>query len=123
MQDKFTFFKGKTGPFVGLILVHGSGSHDFDETIYVNKPFKDIAYGLPYLSIDSKHPIAVLRYNKRTQQYPAKWTNEMTMQDETVNDALEAIKLLKTLTDPNIHPDQIFVLGHSQGIIVILLIY
>ncbi|HEY8542996.1 MAG TPA: DUF3887 domain-containing protein, partial [Pseudothermotoga sp.] len=34
------------GPFAAVILVHGSGPNDKDETIGPNKPFKDIAWGL-----------------------------------------------------------------------------
>ena len=34
------------GPFPVLVLVHGSGPQDRDETIGPNKPFRDLAYGL-----------------------------------------------------------------------------
>ena len=44
------------GPFPGLILVHGSGPNDRDETLGPNKPFKDLAWGL------ATRGIAVLRY-------------------------------------------------------------
>jgi len=46
-----------------VVLVHGSGSTDMDETVWGNKPFKNIADYLP-----SKE-IAVLRYNKRIFVY------------------------------------------------------
>lgn len=39
-----------------VILVHGSGPHDRDETIGPNKPFRDLAWGL------AKRGIAVVRY-------------------------------------------------------------
>ena len=48
------------GPFPGVVLVHGSGPNDRDETIGPNKTFKDIAWGL------ATNGIAVLRYDKRT---------------------------------------------------------
>jgi len=34
------------GPFPAVVLVHGSGPNDRDETIGPNKPFRDIAWGL-----------------------------------------------------------------------------
>jgi len=54
------------GPFPAVVLVHGSGPNDRDETIGPNKPFKDLAGGL------ASRGIAVLRYEKRTKQYGAK---------------------------------------------------
>src|SRR5262249_47381693 len=49
------------GPFPGVVLVHGSGPNDRDETIGPNKPFRDLAWGL------ASRNIAVLRYDKRTR--------------------------------------------------------
>src|SRR6185369_2655738 len=34
------------GPFPAVVLVHGSGPNDRDETIGANKPFRDLAGGL-----------------------------------------------------------------------------
>ncbi|MCL4855409.1 MAG: DUF3887 domain-containing protein, partial [Bryobacteraceae bacterium] len=34
------------GPFPAIVLVHGSGPNDRDETIGPNKPFRDLAQGL-----------------------------------------------------------------------------
>ena len=51
------------GPFPGVVLVHGSGPNDRDETIGPNKPFRDLAQGL------ASKGIAVLRYEKRTKFY------------------------------------------------------
>lgn len=53
-----------------VILVHGSGANDRDETIGPNKPFKDIAWGL------ASNGIAVLRYDKRTKEYGHKMKPE-----------------------------------------------
>src|SRR6185369_4322477 len=53
-----------TGPFPAVVLVHGSGPNDRDETIGPNKPFQDLAQGL------ASQGIAVLRYEKRTKQHP-----------------------------------------------------
>jgi len=98
-----------TGPFPAVVLVHGSGPQDRDVTIGPNKPFRDLAWGL------SSKGIAVLRYEKRTKTHAEKLTQleEFTVQEETVQDALAAVMLLKKRTD--IREDQLFVLGHSLG--------
>ncbi len=49
-----------------LILVHGSGPNDMDETLGPNKLFKEIAAAM------SHRGIAVLRYDKRTYVYDKK---------------------------------------------------
>src|SRR5262249_55418789 len=54
------------GPFPALVLVQGSGPNDRDETLFGNKPFKDLALGL------ASRGVAVLRYDKRTKVYQAK---------------------------------------------------
>src|SRR5207247_4710825 len=47
------------GPFPAVVLVHGSGPHDRDESIGPNKPFRDLAGGL------ASRGIAVLRSEER----------------------------------------------------------
>ena len=98
------------GPFPAVILVHGSGPNDRDETIGPNKPFKDLAWGLATRSI------AVLRYEKRTKEHSEKVAEileNFTVNDETVDDALAAAKVL--LEQSKISPNRISVLGHSLG--------
>lgn len=101
------------GPFPALVPVHGSGPNDRDETIGPNKPFKDIAWGL------ATRGIAVLRYEKRTRVNGPKFAADpalaasFTVKDETIDDALEAVRLLKKT--PDIDGRRIFVLGHSLG--------
>lgn len=98
------------GKFPAVVLVHGSGANDRDETHLnpANKPFKDLALGL------ASNGIAVLRYEKRTKQHGAKLTaKDFTVKEETVDDALAAVALLRDT--PGIDPDKIYVLGHSLG--------
>jgi dienelactone hydrolase len=97
------------GPFPAIVLVHGSGPNDRDETIGPNKPFKDIAWGL------ASNGFAVLRYDKRTKHYQnemAQLTN-LTPKEEVIDDAIAAISYLENLD--NIDSDKIFLLGHSLG--------
>ncbi len=97
------------GPFPAVVLVHGSGPNDRDETVFANKPFKDLAEGL------ASRGIAVLRYEKRTRQYQTKMAGmaKVTVQEETVDDALKAATLLRQQKEVN--PQKVYVLGHSMG--------
>jgi uncharacterized protein len=99
-----------SGPFPAVVLVHGSGPNDRDETVGPNRPFSDLAQGL------ASQGIAVLRYEKRTKQYPAECIAlgaQLTVQDETIDDAVAAVALLGK--SPGIDSKRIFVLGHSLG--------
>jgi dienelactone hydrolase len=98
------------GPFPAVILVHGSGPHDRDESIGPNKPFRDLAWGL------ASQGVSVLRYEKRTKQYPAKVAasiQRLTVKEETVADALEAVSVARAMD--GIDAKKVFVLGHSLG--------
>jgi uncharacterized protein len=109
LPGSLTIPKGQ-GPFPALVLVHGSGPNDQDETIGPNKTFKDLAFGL------SSRGIAVLRYNKRTHQYGAKSSddsNTFTVKDEVIDDARAAVALLAS--SPEINPKRIYLAGHSLG--------
>src|SRR5699024_3252437 len=77
-----------------VILVHGSGPSDRDESVYAYKPFQDLAWGL------AEQGIAVLRYDKRTFVYGHELSvdemKKFTVYEETVEDAILAGELLKS---------------------------
>lgn len=98
-----------TGSFPAVVLVQGSGPNDQDETIGPNKPLKDVAWGL------ASKGVVVLRYVKRTRQYPTQSTEiqNFTVNDEVIDDAIAAVSVLNSLAVVDHH--RIFVLGHSLG--------
>ncbi|PFU79010.1 hydrolase [Bacillus cereus] len=100
--------KGK-GPFPAVILVHGAGAADQDSATYALKPFRDLAEGL------ASKGIAVLRYNKRTYEHGLKTELSpfYTVDKETTDDALLVTHFLQN--EPMIDKNQIYILGHSQG--------
>ncbi|MEO8597003.1 MAG: alpha/beta fold hydrolase [Candidatus Solibacter sp.] len=97
------------GPFPAVVLVHGSGPNDRDETVGGSKVFKDLAEGL------ASRGIAVLRYEKRTLQYRVKMASltRFTVDDETVEDAVAGVALLRA--QPEVNGAKVYVLGHSLG--------
>ncbi|WP_256759072.1 alpha/beta fold hydrolase [Cohnella sp. WQ 127256] len=111
LPGTLTLPKNASGPVAAVILVHGSGAQDRDETINGNKPFRDIAWGL------AQQGIAVLRYDKRTFAHGQSFTPDMlttfTVKDETVDDAIAASKLIKD--DKRIDASQVYIVGHSLG--------
>jgi dienelactone hydrolase len=108
LPGTLTLPKGQ-GPFAAVVLVHGSGPQDRDETIGPSKPFRDLAHGL------ASRGIAVLRYEKRTKAFPTQMAaiNKLTVKEEVIDDALAAAALLRE--NSQIDPNKVFVLGHSLG--------
>lgn len=97
-----------SAPAPGVVLVHGSGPQDRDETVEANKPFRDLALGL------ATRGIVVLRYEKRTYgANVASLKAELTIDDETTDDAVAAAQLL--IRTKEVDPKRVFVIGHSQG--------
>ena len=96
--------KRATGLLPAVVLVHGSGPSDEDETVGGTKVFKDLAQGL------ATQCIAVLRYVKRTKFAPA---GVVTEKEEVMDGAHDAVEVLRAA--PGIDPKRIYVVGHSQG--------
>jgi dienelactone hydrolase len=95
------------GPFAGVVLVHGSGPHDRDETIGPNRPLRDLAHGL------AERGVAVLRYVKRSKQSPESLPAELTLDHEVIQDAVAAAGVLRSTE--GVDGQRVFVLGHSLG--------
>jgi len=111
LPGTLTMPAGVNHPVAAVVLVHGSGPNDRDETILANKPFRDLAWGL------ATKGVAVLRYEKRTKEHGAKLVgtnlSQLTVKEESIDDAvIAAAQLRKT---EGIDPKRIFVLGHSLG--------
>ena len=107
LPGTFTFPKNAIS-FPVVILVHGSGPNDRDETYSQNKIFRDLAKGLASVGIGS------IRYDKRTKVYGAKLDlKTFTLKEEVIDDVNSAIALAKTLKGVN--PNKIIVIGHSLG--------
>lgn len=95
-------------PVPAVVLVHGSGPHDRDETIGPNRPFQDIARGL------AEQGIAVLRYDKRTKVSPQDFAErDFDVDDEVTDDAVAAVASLRSTE--GVDPGRVYVLGHSLG--------
>ncbi|MBR9977914.1 MAG: alpha/beta fold hydrolase [Bacteroidetes bacterium] len=96
------------GPFPAVVLVHGSGPQDRDQTTGGNKIFRDIAWGL------ASRGVMVLRYDKRTKLYGKKMNRfRTTVQEETIDDAVLAIDVLAR--QPEADTNRLILVGHSLG--------
>lgn len=92
-----------------VILVHGTGPNDKDETVGSLKIFKDFSYGL------TPKGIAVFRFDKRARVYGQKSmrVKNFTVREEMIDDVLAAIEAVKA--DPSVDTNKIFLCGHSYG--------
>lgn len=94
-----------------VILIHGSGPQDMDETIGPNKPFRDLAIAL------AQRGIATVRYDKRTKVYSSRVVEVsdgiVNYDTEVVDDALQALRQAAVM--PQLDAKRMYVLGHSLG--------
>lgn len=95
-----------SGPFPGVVLVHGAGIHDPDGTVGASKLLKDIAWGL------ATEGIATLRYEKRLAEHEVA-DEDFTLDTVVVDDAIAALNTLSDVDE--VAGDSVFVAGHSQG--------
>jgi len=98
----------KSAPLPAVILLSGGGPFDRDETHGINKPLKDIAWGL------ASRGIVVLRFDKVTQTHSEVANSpDFTMTEEYVPHAVAGIHMLQN--HAAVDPARVFVLGHSMG--------
>jgi dienelactone hydrolase len=99
----------KAGRYPVVLMIHGAGPNDKDETVGPMKIFKDISIGL------TTKDISVYRYDKRTRVYSVQsaLNRKFTIYDETIEDALAAILMLKK--DSTVDTNAIYLCGHSMG--------
>ena len=90
-----------------VILVHGSGPNERDETLGQIKPFKDLAEGL------LKNGIASYRYDKRTFVNAGSLPSNFTIDDEVTNDVLNIIQHFSN--NDTFRNYKLYVIGHSLG--------
>ena len=109
LEGTLTLPNAPSAKLPAIVLVHGSGPNDRDETDGQAKPFKDLAWGL------ASRGVAVLRYEKRTRAHPEQFaeTAQYTVKEEAIDDARAAVALLSRRAD--VDPKRIYVLGHSLG--------
>ena len=91
-------------PFPAVLLIHGSGCIDRDETIGPNKVFAQLANHL------SNAGYAVLRYDKRSC---GKSGGTFAVRDRLIADARDALAFMRA--QPDIGAKRLYVLGHSEG--------
>ncbi|MBI4951472.1 MAG: alpha/beta hydrolase [Myxococcales bacterium] len=111
LPGTLTLPKG-AGPSAVVLLVHGSGPGDRDDSVGPTRPFRDLAHGL------ASRGVAVLRWEKRTrdQAYLAAIhvsPADVTVKEEYLDDFAAAVAFAKET--PGLDRKRIFVAGHSQG--------
>jgi dienelactone hydrolase len=96
-----------------VIIIGGSGPTDKDGTNGSCKPYKDIAWGL------ASKGIAVFRFDKRTAGNGSymlsekQMGKELTLKEEYIDDVKAAVYYVSH--HPSINHSQVFIMGHSQG--------
>jgi pimeloyl-ACP methyl ester carboxylesterase len=100
------------GPFPGVLLIHGSGNTDMNETS--GKTFWEIS---EYLS---ERGFAVLRYDKRGIGEGGTIINTSIWGNMTINDLIEDSKkaLNVLMQQPEVDPKRISLIGYSEGTII-----
>jgi alpha-beta hydrolase superfamily lysophospholipase len=112
-----------SGPFPGVLLVPGGGATDMDEH-YSAESSETGQPGGTFLQIAeylSQRGFAVLRYNKRGVGVNGTLQNQTVFFDMTVDDLKrDAEKALQTLlSQPEVNPEDITVIGHSESSIIV----
>lgn len=88
-----------------VLFIPGSGPSDYNETIGLLTPFKDIALDL------AKNGVNSLRFEKRTNRYPDSFTVKSGLDEEYFEDCKAAAAWLEKQERTN----GVYLLGHSFG--------
>lgn len=97
----------RAGKSRAVVLVHGSGPADRDETLGGRKPLRDLAEGL------ASKGLVVLRWDKRTKAAPATLVAPFDLDAEVTADARAAVDLVSK--QPEVDAQHVYLVGHSQG--------
>lgn len=95
------------GPWPVAVIVHGSGPSSRDGRVLAQTPYRDIAEEL------ARRGVASFRYDKRTYAYGSRMTGDITVWEETVDDAALAVAMLRETGDARF--TRVVVIGHSLG--------
>lgn len=114
-KGELTYPKGAKGRLPVVVLLHGSGQNDMDQTLAPGvTTLKTVAESV------SRSGLAVLRFNKRgVVGVGPKLSDNPTFLDpdkpyeQTVRDAAAAVRFAGT--DKRVDPAKVFLLGHSEG--------
>ena len=104
------------GPFPAVLLVHGSGPVDMNETITNDvKPFWQISQYL------TERGFAVLKYDKRGIGENSVISDANLWGNTTINNLIEdSKKALNVLTQqPEVDPQRVSIIGHSEGTAIV----
>ena len=113
------------GPFPSVLLIHGSGATDMNETagyIHIDNTTRSKIYpsAQPFFEIAqylSERGFVVLKYDKRGvgANYTILDTNiwENATANDYIQDGKNALKVL--LQQPEVDPKRISIIGHSEG--------
>jgi alpha-beta hydrolase superfamily lysophospholipase len=120
LQGTLSIPEGLSGPRPAVVLLHGSGPADRDETLVgevagqLPKPFKAFA---ALADLFARNGLVVLRYDKRTcgrcyGPEPAYQWQRFEV-DDLLGDARGAVDFLSAR--PEVDPRRILIAGHSEG--------
>jgi pimeloyl-ACP methyl ester carboxylesterase len=122
-QGQITYPADKAGPFPTVILVHGSGNNDMDETLPESAAFVPggSKFFLPIATYLPTRGFAVVRYNKRgvIGIGPQVSPNITKIVDITKPDTQytqdAGIVLAQVRKNELVDPSRVIMLGHSEG--------
>jgi uncharacterized protein len=117
-KGELTYPKGAKGRLPVVVLLHGSGRNDMDQTLAPGvTTFKSVAQGV------SRNGFAVLRFNKRgvvgvgpvLSDDPG-FPDPSKPYGQTVRDAAAVVRF--AAGSKHVDPARVFLLGHSEGTVV-----